>query len=143
MNDKERVLFEAIRDAISKDVKGFYLKQPQVKSFTTNRFAGYCYVASEAFFHMINCRGYKPMFLSLPDDYDSLFTTHWFILSPDSYMIDLTAEQFKTVPPYELAIEKGFLTKKPCKRTKALITSVEKQQFSLSNSAGVERNTCQ
>lgn len=76
LNNTEKQLFDAIRKAICEDTRGLFLKQPQVKEMSSNPYVGYCYVASEAFVHMIKRDGYKPMFLNLPEELDSLYRTH-------------------------------------------------------------------
>lgn len=80
-------------------------------------YAGYCYIASEAFVHSMP-RGYKPMFLRWEG------APHWFVLSPTGKVIDLTAEQFKTRPDYGKARGKGFLTKHPSRRARELLRTV-------------------
>ena len=82
-----------------------------------SKYGGHCYVASEAAYHLLGGKnaGFTPMFLYHEGK------PHWF-LKQDKRIIDLTADQFKTKPDYSLAKGKGFLTKKPCRRTKILIT---------------------
>lgn len=73
--------------------------------------AGHCYVASEAYYHL---RGGKPMNMRHEG------VSHWFILDGDE-IVDLTADQFETVPDYSTARGCGFLTKKPSKRCQILL----------------------
>lgn len=79
---------------------------------------GNCYVCSEAIFHLLGGyeAGWKPMYMKHEGD------SHWFIQHKITGMIiDLTSGQFKTIPPYDKAKGKGFLTKKPSKRAKLLM----------------------
>jgi hypothetical protein len=128
LDTKEQLVFNAIRKAIIEDVNGLFLKQPQVKEITSNPYTGYCYVAAEAFIYLIRRKNYKPMFLNLPENFSEIYQTHWFIQSPKGYIIDPTADQFDNILPYNLAIGKGFLTKKPSKRGMALIKAVKKYE---------------
>lgn len=142
----EKQIYTGIRKAIVNDTLGGYLKQPQVKEITDNPYTGYCYVASEAFYHLVtkeislNKVTYHPMFMKLPDDFldkDSIYNTHWFIIAkennttPTNRIIDLTVEQFITQRfglkslPYHLAKGKGFLTKDPSKRAQKLIEAAQ------------------
>jgi hypothetical protein len=90
--------------------------------------AGYCYVASEAYFHLAGGKesGLKPMQISHEG------VSHWFLLndrSPTlagSQVIDITAGQFKTPVPYSDAKGRGFLTKSPSKRTQRLLDAIQR-----------------
>lgn len=125
LDSRERKVVAAIRRAIRDDKTGEYLAWSQK---CQNPYAGYCYVASEAFVTLIRRKGYKPMHLSHKKaqlkltigsyDYNS---DHWFIQAPDGRIIDPTSDQFAKTPEYHLAKGKGFLTKKPSKRGAALI----------------------
>lgn len=81
---------------------------------------GHCYIVSETIYHLLGGKkaGFKPMFLYHEGK------SHWF-LKNKTKIIDLTANQFKTRPKYSLAKGKGFLTKKPSKRTRILIARVK------------------
>jgi len=133
LDDRERRIFNAIRRAIRQDKDGQFLKYGLDRRESNNVYAGYCYVASEAFIHLIRRKGYKPMCMKVEVKtgtmYDMLyrtFMTHWFVQAPDGRIIDPTAEQFGGKIRYDYARGKGFLTKKPSKRAAALIKEVRK-----------------
>ena len=82
----------------------------------SNRFAGHCYVASEALFHLLPRM--KPQIIRHRGQ------PHRFLLDPDGNGVDATARQFGTPVPYENAKGKGFLTKEPSKRARILMSRV-------------------
>lgn len=82
-----------------------------------NKLAGHCYIASEALYHLTN-KTLKPHFIKHEGQ------SHWFLKDQNNKIIDLTAAQFKTPIPYTKAIGKGFLTKKPSKRTQILLKRI-------------------
>ena len=84
-----------------------------------NFYAGHCYVASEALFHLAKGRGVdlKPMFVWHEN------CPHWY-LEYSNRIFDLTSQQFSTSVDYTKGRGKGFLTKGPSKRAKALIARV-------------------
>lgn len=82
---------------------------------------GNCYVCCEAIYHLLGGKaaGWQPMCMRWEGD------THWFLrrrVVGDVYMtFDPTASQFKVKPDYSLARGKGFLTKGPSRRARALM----------------------
>ena len=91
-----------------------------------NKKRGNCYVTCEALYHLLGGKKsvWKPYYMKHEGD------SHWFLsmvtLYPamnfePQYILDPTVRQFKTVPNYWEAKGKGFLTKKPSKRAKALM----------------------
>jgi hypothetical protein len=46
---------------------------------------------------------------------------HWYLVSPDGYVWDVTALQFETLPDYDAGRGRGFLTRYPSKRAQILI----------------------
>lgn len=129
MDDRERKLFLGIRKAIRQDAQGEFLSK-YMEPQKSNTYQGYCYVAAEAFFHLIRRKGYKMVYLDV-GDYFSLHerfpqTTHWYITTPDGRIIDPTADQYPHGPPYELGRNCGALTKKPSKRARKLMSAVRK-----------------
>lgn len=76
--------------------------------------AGHCYVVSEAL-HYLSGGLLRPRFVRHEG------APHWF-LTDGERIIDPTASQFLTPVPYDLARGKGFLTARPSKRAKRLIT---------------------
>lgn len=85
--------------------------------------AGYCYVASEALYHLLGGReaGWTPMRARVGEG------THWYLRHQDGTILDPTADQF---PPYEQAPIYlrgrgcGFLTRNPSRRTRVLLERV-------------------
>ena len=84
-----------------------------------NLYAGHCYVASEAIFHLAKAAGVnlKPMFLYHEG------SPHWYLLDSGE-VLDPTKEQFTSLPDYSRGRGKGFLTKHPSKRASTLIELV-------------------
>jgi hypothetical protein len=85
-----------------------------------NNLKGHCYVASEAFYHLVGGKeaGWTPMFVwceGIP---------HWYLRFDSGAYLDITAGQFRRNVPYYKGIGKGFLTKKPSKRAQILIDRV-------------------
>ena len=89
---------------------------------------GNCYVTCEALYHLLGGKkaGWKPMFMYHEG------SSHWFLrynVYPNfRKIIDPTVKQFKTKPDYSKAKGKGFLTKKPSKRAKALMKKLVWQE---------------
>lgn len=78
--------------------------------------AGLCYVLSEAFHFLYGKRfGLKPYRAR------HYGLTHWWLQAPDGRVIDLTAEQCSRPFPYSKGRAGGFLTKRPCRRTRAIL----------------------
>jgi hypothetical protein len=83
------------------------------------RYFGHCYVASEAFYHLVGKKkGYKPYYIRMKA------FNHWFLKNDKNNIVDLTVEQFNYTPDYSKGIGCGFLTKKPSKRAQKLINAV-------------------
>lgn len=80
---------------------------------------GNCYVTCEALFHLLGGKnsGWVPH--HVPHEGDM----HWYLQRDkrDDMILDPTASQFKTPPPYHLGVGCGFLTKGPSKRARALM----------------------
>lgn len=74
---------------------------------------GHCYVSCETLYYILNC---EPNVYHIRHEGSS----HWFLIW-NNKIIDPTVGQFKTVPNYNDARRKAFLTKTPSKR--ALIAS--------------------
>lgn len=91
------------------------LLKPEYRG-ASHPYAGHCYVASEAYWHLTGKR-YKPMVIRHEGG------THWFLRDGDR-VIDLTAEQFSTPIPYDAARGCGFLTREPSKRARELMRRI-------------------
>lgn len=103
---------------------------------------GNCYVTCEALYHLLGGKaaGWKPMTLRHEGD------THWYLiklewdpeLGPwldrdkglikggwvERVRLDPTVSQFKTPPDYSKGRGRGFLTKKPSKRARAMMQAM-------------------
>lgn len=82
-------------------------------------YAGYCYVASEAYYHL---RGGKEAGLT-PMNCKWEGVSHWWI-DDNGEVVDITAEQFITPVDYSLGKGRGFLTKEPSKRAQEVIRRI-------------------
>lgn len=82
---------------------------------------GNCYVTCEALYHLLGGKkaGYKPMTVHHEGD------THWYLVKLGlpwyKVVIDPTAKQFESPPDYSQGRGRGFLTKKPSKRARAMM----------------------
>lgn len=85
--------------------------------YSNHPVGGYCYVVSEAFYHILGGKnsGCKPMHIRHQD------VSHWWVQGPQGQIWDLTAHQFTRPVPYDKSKGKGFLTKNPCRRTQELL----------------------
>lgn len=78
---------------------------------------GNCYVTSEAVYHLLGGKaaGWKPMRMRHEGD------VHWFLKHVSGIILDLTVNQFDSVPDYTQARGAGFLTKRPSARAQVLM----------------------
>jgi hypothetical protein len=89
---------------------------------------GNCYVTCEALYHLLGGKeaGYVPHTVRHEGD------VHWYLVhdvytgpswgsDTEHIIIDPTAVQFKTTPPYHLGRARGFLTKQPSKRAREMM----------------------
>ena len=87
-----------------------------------NPLFGHCYVATEAYYHLLpndEQKNYIPSTLKINN------ITHWFLKNKKTNeIIDITKDQFNFKLDYTSSINKGFLTKKPSKRTLKLINRI-------------------
>jgi hypothetical protein len=83
---------------------------------------GYCYVASEAIYHLAGGgrSGLSVRRCSLPTG-----GTHWWLVDSNGQIVDPTAEQFATLPPYSAGIGTAFLSQQPSRRALRLIAKVQ------------------
>lgn len=83
---------------------------------------GLCYVVSECAYYMLGGKeeGWKPMFVR------HMGCPHWFLQHEDGTVYDPTGAQFTAPVHYEAARGKGFMTKKPCKRTLKLMQRINR-----------------
>lgn len=84
---------------------------------------GNCYVTAEALYHLLGGKvaGWKPMTVRHEDD------VHWYLVNVrienamGYFVLDPTASQFRTRPPYHLGRGRGFLTREPSRRARELM----------------------
>jgi hypothetical protein len=110
----------AIRAALTPEL----LKEPyrsRVLAGACHPLTGHCYVASEAYYHLHGGKatGLTPMSIQHEGG------PHWWIRDAQGRDIDLTAEQFATPVPYDRGVGKGFLTREPSARARAVIARVQ------------------
>ena len=84
----------------------------------------FCYPAAEALYHLLGGKaaGYTPHTLKHEGG------THWFLKHADGSIIDPTADQFSTPPPYHAAAGRGFLTARPSKRARTIMQRIAMHQ---------------
>ena len=102
---------------------------------------GNCYVTCEALYHLLGggAAGYTPRTVHHEG------SVHWYLVKRTlagfdydhdgssrqrwcDIILDPTAAQFKTPPPYHLGRGRGFLTKAPSKRARALMQQLVWQE---------------
>ena len=85
---------------------------------------GFCYVASECFYHLYGKEhGYFPVW---GKDENSI--THWWLENSDRQIADPTGAQYLSIgklPPYDRGTKGAFLTKQPSKRCQILIDTIK------------------
>lgn len=128
MTLEQRIQEELSDDLLTPEYRGY------VRKYKLNRFAGHCYTASEAYYHLEGKKlGYKPCYTKVmtfcvdanpPLGAYCTILTHWY-LKKDDLILDLTSEQFEGQPiPYDKGRRCGFLTKKPSMRARELMARV-------------------
>jgi hypothetical protein len=96
-------LARAVRAGLTPD-----LLKPEYRG-SKRPFAGHCYVATEAYYHLVGGKaaGLTRFHIKHED------ASHWWLLDLRGRVIDLTAEQFKTPVPYERGRRRAFLPPTP------------------------------
>lgn len=94
---------------------------------------GYCYVASEALYHLAggSASGLTVYRCTLPTG-----GTHWWLADSNGQILDPTAEQFQSPPPYSQGVRTSFLSRKPSKRAATLMAKV-RARFEQTHSANL------
>jgi hypothetical protein len=82
-----------------------------------NPYTGHCYVASEAVRELAD----EPL---KPCTVRHAGTVHWYLASPTGEIVDPTADQFSSPPPYAAGCGRGFLTARPSKRAQELLRRI-------------------
>ena len=82
---------------------------------------GYCYVASEALYHLAGgaTAGLSVYRCPLPNG-----GSHWWLVDTNGQVLDPTAEQFSSPPLYAQGIRTSLLSRKPSARATKLIAKV-------------------
>ena len=108
------VLEREVQSVLTDDLlRPAYRKAPRRHHLT-----GHCYVASEALFYLLGGRpeGWVPQVVRHEGG------THWYLRNVRTgRIVDPTAAQFETCPPYAAGRGIGFLTKGPSARTREVI----------------------
>lgn len=128
-------IFDAVRrnltpDLLGRDTGGRDWSDPKVRG-SSHPYAGHCYVAAEALWHLLdgNRTGWERMHLSTDGE------PHWFLQHKKTGVIlDPTAEQYDKRPDYERARAKGFSVgpphydpSKPSKRAQIVVDRVKSE----------------
>jgi len=81
---------------------------------------GNCYVTSEALYHLLGGKGagWRPETLRHEGD------VHWYLRHSDGRVLDATAWQFVNPPDYSKGRGRGFLTRGPSKRARAMMRAM-------------------
>lgn len=108
----------------------------RVRASLGRRVAGFCYVASEAVYHLAGGKraGLKPCVLTYRQgrrtrDWFGM-PSHWFLRDRDGAVVDVTAGQFRprlSLAEYGQARGCGFLTKRPSAGARAIIEDVMRE----------------
>lgn len=119
----EHSLILEIKKNLTKDL----LKEKYINKNNDNDMYGHCYVATEAYYHMLNDNeknNHIPQILKVGD------ITHWFLKNKKTgEIIDITKDQFKFSLNYNKSKGVGFLTKNPSKRCIKLINKIKYNRF--------------
>jgi hypothetical protein len=83
--------------------------------------AGACYVASEAYYHLMG--GSESGLHPVQMEHEG--SSHWWLEDDDRNVTDLTHDQFGTLVPYSEGKRKGFLTKQPSKRAQGIMDRLD------------------
>ena len=110
MIDRDK-LHDALRLMGKKHLKKQYKEDWKPERPTT----GYCYVVAEVVYHYLAPTGSRPYCIKLTNN-----ETHWFIMTLNGEILDLTSDQFDNPVDYTKAKPQNFLTKDISKRGKIL-----------------------
>jgi hypothetical protein len=115
-----RQLITIIQKHLSDDL----LKPEYLWRARPSRLAGHCYTASETAYFLLGGKkaGWKPMVIK----HEGM--THWFLKHSSGKILDITRQQFITLPDYKKGKGCGFLTRKLSKRAKKLLRRIRRSQ---------------
>lgn len=123
-------------DSVATAIKNYLWNNDELlkgnyKDYIQHPLAGHCYVASEAYYRMLDDQeAWKPQCLVVEWNEDGYHKdmTHWYLENMEEELIvDLTAEQFNptpTVPQYEGGIGRGFVPPSPSSRADTVIEAI-------------------
>ena len=102
--------------------------QKYVKQYRLNKYAGHCYYASEALYHLWGkSNGYRPRrVMVMSFDMGDQMISHWYLQNDKGKIIDITAKQFSNSVPYKDGKRAAFMTKTPSKHAKVLMNLIKK-----------------
>jgi len=107
------------------------LLKSDYKSYLQHPLAGYCYIASECWYHLQDSQeAWTPHWLSVEWEMENLTAsmTHWYLVHDESQkVVDLTAEQFDAAPvrpQYSGGTGSGFQTVEPSERAQTVIEEI-------------------
>lgn len=113
-DDEFKELIQKIQSALGPEL----LKKPYRERNATNPMFGHCYVATEAFYHIV--KHDHPGRFSIYHGKDDEGIVHWWLHDNKNIrLVDITADQYYSVgknPPYENSRRGAFLTSEPSKR---------------------------
>ncbi len=115
----------AVRDSLSPD-----LRRAPYTGDEDDECRGYCYVASEAIWHLLGGKSsrYQPHRIVHEG------RPHWYLMS-DTDVIDVTACQFRSRVPYRDGKRRAFITRRPSRRARLLMTRARARARSRRRSA--------
>lgn len=108
----ERMVTSAVRESLTPE-----LRYGTAKAEKDDGCLGYCYVASEAVWHLLG--GRSSGLVSEQVRHEGV--SHWYLRRHDGSVLDLTACQFTAPVPYGAGRPRGFLTSHPSSRAKVVI----------------------
>lgn len=119
-------------NAIARNLTPDLLKDDWKELNRSNRMAGHCYVASEAYYHLSG-EEVTPCCVEVRFYYKKYKVwgpvNHWYLKNKKTgEIIDITASQFPASPAYDHGRGSGFLTRKPSLRAQTLIARVRKDE---------------
>jgi len=112
-------LLKTIRNNLTPDL----LQKKYLKENLTNKTYGHCYVATECLYYMLRDKSFMPYIAR-----DFRNNVHWWLQNKKGKILDVTKEQylkFNEKPPYKTGYCNFFITNKPCKRTKLLMSRLK------------------
>lgn len=115
----------AVRDSLSPD-----LRRAPYTGDEDDECRGYCYVASEAIWHLLGGKSsrYQPHRIVHEGQ------PHWYLMS-DTDVIDVTACQFRSRVPYKDGKRRAFITGRPSRRARLLMARARSRARSRRRSA--------